>query len=230
MESASHGHSYRDGRRLFVQDRMRKNQTPRSDHSKAQSGIAWAPGKGSCMNRRERLFLRNHRTATGHDAINEPGAMAFYRNGCRTTYRPDFYCQECQCYFEVVGSRQAFHQNREKIFAFCQAYLFVSLKYVLPDGSDYDPKRRHRSTYTGQFNPNQRPSLDYRHDAMQKLTALIHQQSISLAALARDSGIGVATIWQLIRNNRLPQAKTAKLIHLYLGSRAKAKNRQRRAV
>jgi hypothetical protein len=49
----------------------------------------------------------------------------------KTTYRPDFYLPNERLYIEVVGSRQAFHANKNKIILFKK--LFPHIKFIIVD-------------------------------------------------------------------------------------------------
>jgi hypothetical protein len=66
------------------------------------------------------------------------------RNGTRfelngTHYRPDFFDQQSQTYYEVSGTRQAYHANKGKIRAFRKAYPHITLLVVKPDGTRIGP-------------------------------------------------------------------------------------------
>lgn len=50
-------------------------------------------------------------------------------------YTPDFYIWTIDTFYEIIGSRQAFNQNRAKVLA---AKDIVCLKIIKPDGADYD--------------------------------------------------------------------------------------------
>ncbi len=47
-------------------------------------------------------------------------------------YTPDFYVLQNHTFYEVVGTRQAYHQNKEKIL---KAKKIIKLKIVKPDGT-----------------------------------------------------------------------------------------------
>lgn len=61
-------------------------------------------------------------------------------NGTRfkvgATYRPDFMSSDRKLYYEVCGTRQAYHANKEKYALFRQTYPDLSLKIVKPDGQE----------------------------------------------------------------------------------------------
>jgi len=54
-----------------------------------------------------------------------------------TTYQPDFYVSSEDIFYEVVGTKQAFHSIRPKVELMAQFYPSVILKTVNPDGSPY---------------------------------------------------------------------------------------------
>ena len=54
-----------------------------------------------------------------------------------TTYRPDFYLPEENLYIEVIGSRQAFHVNKNKIFQFKKEYPYINFQVVDYLGKPY---------------------------------------------------------------------------------------------
>jgi len=63
------------------------------------------------------------------------------KNGTRfalngTTYRPDFHCVGTRTYYEVAGTRQAYHANKEKYAMFRATYPNLTLKVVRPDGQE----------------------------------------------------------------------------------------------
>lgn len=59
----------------------------------------------------------------------------FHVNGIQ--YRPDFYTPEDGVFYEVAGTRQAFNQNRQKIDLVRNAYPFLKIEIVNPDGTPY---------------------------------------------------------------------------------------------
>lgn len=58
--------------------------------------------------------------------IYQPCAFRF--NG--TSYNPDFYDPQENVFFEIVGSRQAFHQNKKKIELFHIKYPYIKLEII----------------------------------------------------------------------------------------------------
>jgi len=82
--------------------------------------------------KREQIFA-DFLTDQGKEFVYQ--STVFNINGIQ--YRPDFYVIKEQTYYEVVGSRQAFHQNQIKINYILSVYPFIKLKIVNPDGSDH---------------------------------------------------------------------------------------------
>ena len=58
----------------------------------------------------------------------------------KTTYRADFYCPENDTYYEVAGSRQAFHLIKPKLIEFIKTYPKIKFKIVRPNGREYASK------------------------------------------------------------------------------------------
>ncbi len=52
-----------------------------------------------------------------------------------TTFRPDFHVPGTQTFYEVSGTRQAFHANKHKYEEFQQCYPHLTLTVVKPDGT-----------------------------------------------------------------------------------------------
>lgn len=171
------------------------------------------------MNRREKLFLMTHKANTGHVAISEPGSMKFVRNGIRTSYRPDFYCAECGVHFEVVGSRQAFHQNRMRIEFFRAAYPMINLKTVCPDGSEYGWTGKTRNkVWKTCHDPEKRSYLSFRLASRSRLKDFCSLNGIDIGALSARLGLNRATVYNVLTTDRVPHQKTATRIHEYLDS------------
>lgn len=51
-----------------------------------------------------------------------------------TTYTPDFYEPERNVFIEVIGSRQAYHENKHKYKKLAKKYPFVKLEFRCADG------------------------------------------------------------------------------------------------
>lgn len=83
------------------------------------------------MTSREKQFSRIFcRHKPGLTLIFEPKTFPLLIDGVKTRYIPDFYCQETKIYYEVVGTRQAFHSAKYKIKAFMDQYPGLLLDIV----------------------------------------------------------------------------------------------------
>ena len=74
--------------------------------------------------------------------IHHPGT--FYFNG-NDKYSPDFYDAERNCFIEVVGSRQAYHQNKEKYEKFRRFYPEMHFEIRQSDGSLLNENDRNKN-------------------------------------------------------------------------------------
>lgn len=82
---------------------------------------------------RERKFAL---TFFDHDKwVHEP--RPFYLSD-GTKYLPDFYDAKRDAYIEVVGSRQAYHNNKHKYVMFCNEYKNIQLEFRLPSGESLE--------------------------------------------------------------------------------------------
>lgn len=62
-----------------------------------------------------------------------PKGTQFVLNG--TTYRPDFYDKKHKIFYEVSGTRKAYHSGKKKYQMFRTLYPNLTLKIVKPDGT-----------------------------------------------------------------------------------------------
>ncbi len=81
-------------------------------------------------NKGEKIFEEIMK-AKGFNLIYQPYIKKF-------KIRPDFYCLEDKTYYEVISTRQAFHNRKSKIKKAIKDGL--NLMLVNPDGSLYDKK------------------------------------------------------------------------------------------
>jgi ribosome-binding protein aMBF1 (putative translation factor) len=106
-----------------------------------------------------------------------------------------------------------------KIALFCEAYPAIRLKYVAPDGSDYDTNRPHRNGYPRKWaDPFPRKCLDYREKAVERLQRAIALSPISVSVMAGIIGVSENVVRYVTDGVHLPHPKTARLIHEYLDS------------
>ena len=89
------------------------------------------------MNVRERQFADFYEQTTGFDLVAQPPSFQVQMDSGRSKYRPDFYCPNNDTFFEVVGTRQAWQQNREKISLFRKQWPTLKFLVVHSDGREY---------------------------------------------------------------------------------------------
>jgi len=58
-----------------------------------------------------------------------------------THYEPDFYLPKENLYIEVVGTRQAFHSNKEKYKKLKELFPNINLRILTVEGKPYPPKK-----------------------------------------------------------------------------------------
>ena len=58
----------------------------------------------------------------------------------KTTYRPDFFLPNEKLYIEVIGTRQAYHTNKDKIDKFKKLYPYIKFIIVDSNGKTFIPK------------------------------------------------------------------------------------------
>jgi len=85
---------------------------------------------------REIIFIKNfftHKNWIHHPAV-------FRLNGGEEKYYPDFYDIERDVWIEVAGSRQAYHQNKEKYEIFKKTFPTLKFEVRIPTGELLDDK------------------------------------------------------------------------------------------
>ena len=93
------------------------------------------------VNRRELLFESEYFHKQMKPYYYEP---AIFQLGSAGTYKPDYYDIKDNVWIEVVGSRQAYHRNKEKYALFVKLYPMLKLELRLVNGEllfDDDNKR-----------------------------------------------------------------------------------------
>jgi hypothetical protein len=93
---------------------------------------------------RERQFYDAHAETCGCDLKYEPCRFMFEYLGKRTHYMPDFHCPTSNIFFEVVGSRQAYYANKDKLDTFRTAFPLVNLMLVHPNGCEVFIRKQNR--------------------------------------------------------------------------------------
>jgi len=153
-------------------------------------------------NRREQIFA-DFLTAQGKEFYYQPAV--FHVDGIQ--YRPDFYIPSERVFYEVVGSRQAFSQNRQKIDAVQKAYPFVKILIVNPDGTPHKarPIKVEMKIKRVQFERwNGRWSIPMNIEKAVKVLKDIYRDSpIRLYQLAKDIGISRSVLSEVV-NDRYP--------------------------
>ena len=99
------------------------------------------------MNPREKLFFNFYKSQSGIELMDQPARFPLTLNGKLTSYRPDFHCQVTDKFYEVIGTRQAWHQNRTKVLAFRKQWPTVALFVVHPNGDSYKEKGNDRRDF-----------------------------------------------------------------------------------
>jgi hypothetical protein len=97
-------------------------------------------------NARELQFKVLHESQCGCNLVFWPGRY-MVRNGNSgplRTYIPDFFCERTQMFYEVSGSRQAYHFNKWKYKSFAERYKQYKFKVVRCDGTEYIDRRKAR--------------------------------------------------------------------------------------
>jgi len=67
-----------------------------------------------------------------------------FKIGRKKYYKPDFYLPEEDLYIEVVGSRQAYHINKDKISKFKKLYPKIKFQVLNCEGNNYPRERKWR--------------------------------------------------------------------------------------
>jgi hypothetical protein len=95
----------------------------------------------SIKNKRELSFARNFFTDNNWDY--QPGPYYLSNN---TKYTPDFLDRSRNVLIEVVGSRQAYHQNKAKYKLFANEYPDLRLEFRSSSGEELHPVNGHLFT------------------------------------------------------------------------------------
>jgi hypothetical protein len=82
---------------------------------------------------REMTFVKSY--FNHNNWIHKPGVLRFPPDG---KYEPDFYDAERNVFIEVAGTRQAYHQNREKYERFVQHFPKLKFEIRIPTGELLD--------------------------------------------------------------------------------------------
>lgn len=148
-------------------------------------------------NWREQIFA-DLLTAQGKEYFYQPAV--FHVNGIQ--YRPDFYIPAETIFYEVVGSRQAFHQNRQKIDAVRKAYPFIKIEIVNPDGTPHKARPVRVEMKIGKVQLERwkgRPPIPMGiGQAIRILRDIYEGSSVRLDQLAKDIGVSQGVLSAVI--------------------------------
>ena len=112
-------------------------------------------------------------------------------------YTPDFYIWTEDTFYEVVGSRQAFNQNRNKILA---AKEIVHLRIISPNGEDYnyrDVNRKVSSTRIPVMNSSSYIFANF------DVPLFLNDYKLEPKVLAEILGVNRISIYNYIRSGRV---------------------------
>lgn len=123
------------------------------------------------MHKREKDYLEQV-SDNGKTYIYQPFA---FRLSNDTYYMPDFYCVEDNKYIELVGSRQAYHQNKHKYALMKQDHPDIILEMVYH--SDTMKRRKCQTEHTTHV------GIRITEDRWKKLRNEADRQNISISML-----------------------------------------------
>lgn len=139
------------------------------------------------MNKREKSFADSFFGGKGWKFQFQP--RTFVLNGIK--YTPDFYDVERDVYIEVVGSRQAYHQNKAKYELMKIFHPEVSLELRHHTGGHYTP------------------SIESNKSFLKNNTVNLKSVSFHQSNVAKAIGISVSALSMILNGKRGIGAKTA---------------------
>jgi hypothetical protein len=161
---------------------------------------------------REKIFMRIHQSRCKCQLAYEPATFKVTVNKIEFKYTPDFYCRKTLSFYEVVGSRQAFHSDKFKIEAFQRAYPQIKFYIVDPDGKGH--LHQGLSYRNGNSVPVAAiPELyDLRKECIFRLREYALNSGITAAQISRE--IGMSGISQIMNGTtkRIHPLKCAKVV------------------
>jgi DNA-binding XRE family transcriptional regulator len=126
------------------------------------------------------------------------------KNGKPVKYLPDFYCPEENIYYEVVGTRQAYHHNKHKYILMQKEYPTIDFKIVNPDGSTFKTNKIKKDIQLKQK------------ASEKKIKNLLLDKNVSQIQMASDLGIDQSTLNKIIRGWREATEEQKEKISKYL--------------
>jgi len=177
------------------------------------------------MNERELAFVNEHRESTGHTMISQPAIFRFSLDGMRHSFTPDFYCPDCETFYEVAGTRQAFHQDKFKLKAMKIYYPSIKMEVVNPSGVQYKthPSELYLNYRNGKILPAvkySRKDISMRMDAVERLTLFVGESPNLIDDMSKAIGCRHG-VGQYLNGHRIPNSKTARSIHEFLNATEK---------
>jgi len=170
---------------------------------------------------REQIFA-DKLTRQGKRFIYQPAS--FNVEGIQ--YRPDFYVPSDRIFYEVVGTRQAFNQNRQKIDLVRKTYPFIRILVVNPDGTSYRDgaiKKKIQPAHPGLIAFKRKSS---KHPVLPSgkvlgtivfIKKLIMENDIELRLVANDMRLSAGTVHKLLYKelDRQPTRRTVERLFEY---------------
>lgn len=148
---------------------------------------------------REQIFA-DLLTSQGKEYFYQPAV--FHVNGIQ--YRPDFYTPSDMTFYEVVGSRQAFSQNRQKIETVKKAYPFLKIMIVNPDGTPYEHRPARIKVKVKKTQPQRwtgRPPIPMDiHQVIRILKNIYQKRVVGLNQLVKDTGVSQSILSAIVRD------------------------------
>jgi hypothetical protein len=110
-----------------------------------------------------------------------------------TKYLPDFYDAKRDIYIEVVGSRQAYHLNKDKYVTFCNEYENIQLEFRLPSGEKLELRNGRMAR------PVVKKFKESRHylkniNGAPILQEIVSSRNLSIAKVSKLCGISYTTV------------------------------------
>jgi len=171
------------------------------------------------MNDREKLFFVRHQDETGHTMIEQPAIFRFSIDGVMHRFEPDFFCPDCQIFFEVSATRQAFHQDKFKLKAMKAYFSSIKLEVVTAFGNPYNMDKVGLDYENGKALPNDftaRKDFDLRMRARERLISFVGDSSERCGLIVDDTHICRNSVKNMLNKSRLPNSKTSQLINRFL--------------
>ena len=139
----------------------------------------------------------NHRERAFMFAMALCNKRLLYESQCfylsdGTRYTPDFHCPKEDIYYELVGTRQAWHQSKRKLELFKKDYPDINFKIIFKYG-----KKLIKRSYTNNL-------------GIKKLRQLFKEKGLSQIKASELSGIPQPTISRHLNGNKIDPQIAAK--------------------